>query len=223
MEHAVDTAQPKPIRVFLICRVRLYCAAITALLSGEPSIVLAGTASPSEDIVAALDAAVADVVLLDAGSANTLQLAQNLLRERPDARVLGFAVDDAPAEVIACAQAGLCGYVPSSASMRELVTAVRRIAGGDIVCSPSIADGIFRHMRSASLRASPDVPERVLTRRQQQIVRLIGEGLSNKEIARRLALGDSTVKNHVHDILERLQVSRRGEAAARLRRNPYIP
>jgi DNA-binding NarL/FixJ family response regulator len=123
-----------------------------------------------------------------------------------------------PADVVACAKAGLWGYVPNSASMKDLVIAAQRVARGDTVCSAAMADGLFRHLRGG-IASSADTE---LTQRQRQIVRLIGEGLSNKQIAGRLSLGTSTVKNHVHDILGRLQVTCRTEAAARLRHISHI-
>lgn len=77
-------------------------------------------------------------------------------------------------------------------------------------------------MRGAALGCLPSPLERVLTQRQHQILRLIDEGLSNKQIAQHLSLGPSTVKNHVHDILDRLQVASRSEAAARIHRTPSL-
>ena len=78
-----------------------------------------------------------------------------------------------------------------------------------------MAGGLFRHVGQVALGRPAQVA--LLTCRQQQIAQLIDEGLSNKEIARRLSLGVSTVKNHVHNILDRLEVTRRAEAVARLR------
>lgn len=222
MQHPLETAE-STVQVFVICRVRLCCTAIAGLLGSEPELALVGTASPGDATAAVLDAAAPDVVLLEAGSSTALELAQHLIQQRPQMRVLGFGVEDVPGDVIACAQAGLWGYVPSSASVSDLVAAIHRVARGDTVCSPTMANQMFRYMRSSSLGGESSATGKVLTRRQQQIARLLGEGLSNKEIARRLALGNSTVKNHVHDILDRLQVSRRGEAAARLRRSSYPP
>jgi len=161
-----------------------------------------------------------DVVLLDTGTPGALAMAARLMRERPLTRILGFGVDDVPQEVVACAQAGLLGYVPCTASIADLVSAVRRAAGGDTVCSVAMADGLFRHLRGVALGALPSEAERALTRRQMQILRLIDKGLSNKEIAQRLSLGTSTVKNHVHEILDRLHVSRRIDAAAHIRQTP---
>jgi DNA-binding NarL/FixJ family response regulator len=81
-----------------------------------------------------------------------------------------------------------------------------------------MADKLFVHLRSVALRETVSTRESTLTGRQQQILGLIREGLSNKQIAQRLSLGPSTVKNHVHGLLSRLQVGDRWEAAAFIRR-----
>ena len=212
----------KPIRVFLICRVRLYCDVMTDRLACEPGIALIGIANPEGNLVAEIETAVPDVVLLDTSPRDALAVAARLIRERPQTRILGFGVSDVPEDVVACAEAGLSGYVPCTASIKGLISAARQVASGSTVCSGAIADGLFQHLRRAAFGSLPSSLERVLTQRQQQIVRLIGEGLSNKEIARRLSLGTSTVKNHVHDILDRLQVTSRSEAAARIHRTLHI-
>jgi len=212
----------KPVLAFLICRVRLYCDVMTDRLACEPGIALIGIANPEGNLVAEIETAVPDVVLLDTSPRDALAVAARLMRERPQTRILGFGVSDVPEDVIACAEAGLSGYVPCTASIKDLISAARRVASGYTACSVAMADGLFRHLRRAALGSLSSSLERVLTQRQQQIVRLMGEGLSNKEIARRLSLGTSTVKNHVHDILDRLQVTSHSEAAARIHRTLHI-
>lgn len=213
---------PKSVLVFLVCRVRLYCDAIADLLAAEPGIDLVGIVNPVDNAIAELTTLTPDVVLLDTGTPGALAMAARLVRERPLTRILGFGVDDVPKEVVACAEAGLSGYVPCTASIADLVSAVRRVARGDTVCSVAMADGLFRHLRGVALGFLPSSLEHVLTQRQQQILRLIDEGLSNKQIAQRLSLGTSTVKNHVHEILDRLQVASRSEAAARVHRTSHF-
>jgi DNA-binding NarL/FixJ family response regulator len=220
MSEDRSTDAAKPILVILVCRVRLYSDAIAEMLAGEPGIDLVGIVGIEDDVIAGRTNAAPDVVLLDTGTPGALAMAERLMRERPSTRILGIAVNDVPQEVVACAEAGLSGYVPCAASIADLISAVHRVARGDTVCSVAMADGLFRHLRGAALGVLPSAAERALTRRQQQILRLIDEGFSNKQIAQRLSLGTSTVKNHVHDILDRLQVGRRGEAAARIRRTP---
>jgi two-component system nitrate/nitrite response regulator NarL len=212
----------KPILAFLVCRVRLYCDVMAERLACEPDITLIGMANPEDNLVAEIETAVPDVVLLDTSPRDALAMAARLIRERPQTRILGFGVSDVPEDVVACAEAGLSGYVPCTASIKDLISAARQVASGSTVCSGAIADGLFQHLRRAAFGSLPSSLERVLTQRQQQIVRLIGEGLSNKEIARRLSLGTSTVKNHVHDILDRLQATSRSEAAARIHRTLHI-
>jgi two-component system, NarL family, nitrate/nitrite response regulator NarL len=212
----------KPILAFLVCRVRLYCDVMADRLACEPDITLIGIANPEDNLVAEIETVVPDVVLLDTSPRDALAVAARLIRERPQTRILGFGVSDVPEDVVACAEAGLSGYVPCTASIKDLIGAARRVASGYTVCSVAIADGLFRHLRGAALGSLPSSLEGALTQRQQQIVRLMGEGLSNKEIARRLSLGTSTVKNHVHDILDRLQVTSRSEAAARIHRTLHI-
>jgi two-component system nitrate/nitrite response regulator NarL len=212
----------KPILAFLVCRVRLYCDVMADRLACEPGIALIGIANPEDNLVAEIETVVPDVVLLDTSPRDALAVAARLIRERPQTRILGFGVSDVPEDVVACAEAGLSGYVPCTASIKDLIGAARRVASGYTVCSVAIADGLFRHLRGAALGSLPSSLEGVLTQRQQQIVRLMGEGLSNKEIARRLSLGTSTVKNHVHDVLDRLQVTSRSEAAARIHRTLHI-
>ncbi|HEX7241600.1 MAG TPA: response regulator transcription factor, partial [Longimicrobiaceae bacterium] len=119
--------------------------------------------------------------------------------------------------VLACAEAGVSGYVSRGASLDDLVGALRSVARGELVCSPHIAGSLFRRVAALSERREAS-PAAVLTPREREILGLIDQGLSNKEISRRLRIELSTVKNHVHNLLEKLQVSRRGAAAACLRR-----
>jgi two-component system, NarL family, nitrate/nitrite response regulator NarL len=205
-------------RVFVICGVRLYRDALARLVSRPRDIDVVGAAEPTEGTALAVLAAAPDVVLVDVRSAEGLAFSARLMRQNDSARVLGFGVEDTDPYVIACAEAGLVGYVPSCASIDELVGALRHVARGGTVCSASMASGLFRHVGRVANSASALAEGDVLTQRQRQIARLLDEGLSNKQIARRLSLGTSTVKNHMHNILGRLNVARRGEAAARLRR-----
>jgi two-component system nitrate/nitrite response regulator NarL len=97
---------------------------------------------------------------------------------------------------------------------------VRSVTRGETLCSPRIAATLFRRVAAlaADRRVGDERTLRRLTRRERQIVDLIADGLSNKEIAHRLQIEFATVKNHVHNILEKLQVTRRADAVAALRR-----
>jgi two-component system, NarL family, nitrate/nitrite response regulator NarL len=204
------------VRVLLICRVRLYNDAIIGLLNRHPCIMAVGVSEVGDNVLSDLEAAGADVVLLDVGTPGALALAGAIVGARPKTRILALGVDEAPLHVVECAQAGLWGYVPCHASIEDVALAVRKIAAGRMVCSEAMAEKLFSHIRSAARDEPLPAIEGLLTRRQRQILHLIDKGLSNKQIARQLSLGTSTVKNHVHSILGRLKVGRRTEAAARI-------
>lgn len=218
MAEIEKSAVPTTMMLLLICPVRLYREAICTVLAKEEDLTVCGYAKPDGDLLHAYDAHSPDVVVVDTGFAGMLDAATQLIVVRPRARVLGFGVDDLPFQVVACAQAGLAGYVPSTASIHELVSAARRIAGGETVCSAAMADGLFRHVRGTALAHHSGARNPTLTQRQQQIVSLLASGTSNKEIARRLCLGTSTVKNHVHEILDRLNITSRNQVASLMHR-----
>jgi two-component system, NarL family, nitrate/nitrite response regulator NarL len=216
---SAESIATQPVLVYVICRVRLYHDTLVKLLNRQAGISAVGSAEIGENLISSLEAIAPDTVLLDLGSPEALPLAARIVRARPGTRILGFGIDDAPLRVIACAEAGLCGYVPSDASVADLANAARRIALGHTVCSAEMADKLFLHLRNVALGGPASSAEAALTSRQRQILGLIEEGLSNKQIAQRLALGPSTVKNHVHGLLGRLQVGRRTEAVARIRQD----
>ena len=132
-------------------------------------------------------------------------------------KVVAFSVAETEDEVCECAEAGIAGYVPRNGSKEDLIAAVENAVRGEVLCSPRVAASLFRRLaaRVQTTRLRP--PEAALTSREQDIIALIDRGLSNKEIARQLKISLPTVKNHVHNILEKLQVRRRGAAAALLR------
>jgi DNA-binding NarL/FixJ family response regulator len=132
----------------------------------------------------------------------------------PGVPIVALGVPDVEGDVLACAEAGIAGYVTREASLEELVAVVRSAVQGELRCSPRIAAGLLRRL-SALSEHGPSAPRVRLTARQREIVRLIGQDLSNKEIAHRLGIEVATVKNHVHNLLEKLNVHRR-TAAVRL-------
>jgi two-component system nitrate/nitrite response regulator NarL len=127
----------------------------------------------------------------------------------PGASFIALAVSETEDHIVAWAKAGVSGYVACDASAGELVTTITAVARGEAPCSPRMAAWLLKEV--AALASAPDVEEadNRLTRREREIVELIERGLSNKEIARDLHIALSTVKNHVHNILDKLQVSRR--------------
>jgi DNA-binding NarL/FixJ family response regulator len=142
----------------------------------------------------------------------------------PAAKLVAFAVSDIDHEIVVGAMAGIAGYVHRDGSVAELVTEVLNAVRGELHCSPRLAARLLQQIASLSLGggkggSAPDANEgpRALTRRESEILGLVDQGLSNKEIARALNISFATVKNHVHHILDKLQVRRRTQALARMR------
>lgn len=199
-------------RVLIVGGIRLYHEALERSLEGL-GFVPVGSAASAPDAVAALADRAPDVVLVDTAGVDASSVAHAITARSPRMPMVALAVPEQEAYVWACAQAGISGYVARDASLADLAAAIEAAVRGEVHCSPAIAGFLFRRARGPL--AAPARP--ALTQRQLEIVELIDQGLSNKEIAGRLFIEVATVKNHVHNILGRLEARRRSEAAALVR------
>jgi DNA-binding NarL/FixJ family response regulator len=199
-------------RVLVVSHVRLVREGIAAMLRarGLRNVGLASDATVLDDV---RDRG-ADVIILDVTRPSTLRVMRALADRDPGVPMLALGVEESDADVLACADAGAAGYLPFDSGADELIVAIASARRNELVCSPHIAALLFR--RQAARPATPSALESPLTRREQEVLALVDRGLSNKEIAGQLSISLTTVKNHVHRILEKLQVRRRGAAAARL-------
>jgi DNA-binding NarL/FixJ family response regulator len=208
------------IGVFIVTPIKLYRDGIAHYLRGADHVeVLGAAAEGTTTIRLALELA-PDVVLLDMALENSRATARALREALPDTRIVALAVPESEGHVLDCVEAGIAGYLARDGSLEELLATVRRAVNGEAVCSPRIAASLFR--RIAALASSEPTPTAAakLTAREREVVALIDEGLSNKQIGRRLCIELPTVKNHVHSILDKLGAQSRTEAAALARRAP---
>ena len=204
-------------RVLVVGEIRLYRDGLADMLRAEPAIEVVATAAGADEAVRAMRELAPDVVLLDMAIPDNMWLVRALVEAVPGTRVVALAVPEIEREVLACAEAGVAGYVTRDGSIEDVVAAVESAARGEVVVSPRMAATLFQRVATLALERSPVNIESRLTTRELEILDLIDQGLSNKEIARRLTIELSTVKNHVHNILDKLNVTRRAEAAARAR------
>jgi DNA-binding NarL/FixJ family response regulator len=209
--------------VLIVTPIKLYRDGIAHFLRVSDAIDVVGTAGESMTTISLALAHGPDVILLDMALENSRETARGLHAALPGTAIVALAVPESEGWVMGCAEAGICGYVPREGSLEELLNTVICAANGEAMCSPRITASLFR--RVAALAAAEAVAPvaatvsgPVLTARQAEVVALIDEGLSNKQIARRLCIELPTVKNHVHAILEKLGARTRGEAAAAARR-----
>lgn len=165
----------------------------------------------------ALRAMHVDVVLLDIETPQAVEAGRQITSLSGVTKVIALALDDKTEQVTKWAEAGMAGFVTQDGSIDDLMSAIVAARSGELRCSPRVAATLLHRVAELAREPGPEFGVQCLTAREMQIIKLIDNGLSNKEIASRLCIGVSTVKNHVHNILEKLNVTRRGQAAARMR------
>jgi DNA-binding NarL/FixJ family response regulator len=210
---AISTAHHPPlaIRVMIVSEVRLYREGLARALAAQPELEV--VEDMSGDMLLKLGGSQPDIILADSAIVRTTELVARAADN--GVRVVAFAVaEEDENEVLACAQVGVAGFVARNATMEELLRTLRTASQGDVRCSPRIARLLVRRVAMLTDSGSHPGENLSLSRRQRDVVALIDRGLSNKEIATRLGIEVATVKNHVHYLLKKLQVHRRGEAAA---------
>jgi two-component system nitrate/nitrite response regulator NarL len=206
-----------PVTVVIVDDMRLYGEALAGLLRREDWIESVATAADADEALAHLGVRSPVVVLLNMAMAGSICILGALARAAPRAGVVALGVSETEDEVIACAEAGVAGYLLRRESLDDLKAIVQSVARGETICSPQVAATLLRRVATLAAERQTATGTAQLTAREREVLELIDEGLSNRDIGRRLFIEVRTVKNHVHNILEKLQVHRRGEAAARMR------
>ena len=207
--------------VLIVADIRLHRDGLAETLRRHQAIDVLGTAADVDDALARAGSLSPDVILVDMVMRDGVRTVSTLALEVPKAKILAVAVPEAEEEVIACVEAGAAGCVTREAPLEDVISALGSLARGEAPCSPLMAAAIFKRVQELAAGRPEDLEER-LTPREREILGLIDEGLSNKQIAESLCIEIATVKNHVHSILEKLHVTRRGEAAAAVRHGTVL-
>jgi DNA-binding NarL/FixJ family response regulator len=208
------------IRVLLVNEAGLVCDVLARILNDEVDLQTMGPVTSADDALAL--APKADVVLVGTQlpEEGALELTRRLSDAAPAAKVLVMGLEETEEEILAFVEAGADGYVLRDDSVDDLLTRVRAAHGGEALVSPGIAAAIMS--RVSELASLFPRVNRVagkqgdLTRREREVLDLVAKGLTNQEIADRLSITEGTVKNHVHNILGKLDVRSRHDAAARV-------
>jgi two-component system, NarL family, nitrate/nitrite response regulator NarL len=210
----------REIRLIIARPVHLMREGLAAALRGRDGVMVTETVDLSPAGLAKLANTQPDVVLVDLGQTDHGVAARLIGAASPGARLVAFGLDETDHHVFACAAAGYSGYVAREKGADELHRAVVDAVGGRMHCAPHIAAAMFARLTLLLREREPQRSLPTLSQRENEILALVDQGRSNKEIARQLAISSATVKNHMHNLLQKLQVSRRGQAAARLRSHP---
>jgi two-component system nitrate/nitrite response regulator NarL len=201
------------IRLAILSVVRLYAEGLAEYLRGCGNVSVVGIARNFPEMEKLFASTQIDIVICDTSERETVAEVRQLASCYSDTRIIAVALAETETEVFAWAEAGICAYVPRSASLAQLYTAIVSAMRGEVRCSPKITGWLLRELRHRPDKSQ--VGER-LTSREIQTLHLISQGLSNKDIARELGISVATVKNHVHSVLEKLRVQSRSQAAARI-------
>lgn len=201
--------------VFIVGSVRVYREALAEAFEKHDEIRVIGLAAAAHAALRPIRDLGPDIVLVDMSVPDAIAAARTLSAVAP-AKIVALAAPEDEQSIVACAEAGVAAFVSSEATFDDIVTATEAVVRGETVCSPRVAATLLRRVANDA-RARQHGEFAPLTLRERQVVALIDEGLSNKEIAAELCIELSTVKNHVHHLLEKLGARGRGEAAARMR------
>ena len=194
--------------------VKLYREGLDRYLQVEPGLDLVGVAEDAAACAALVATHAPRVVLVDLAMPGSQALLAELTLTS-STRVVALTLGPDDEGIIACAELGVAGFVTRDDGLADMAEALRSAAAGVMRCSPRVADALMRRVAASRFVRAPQTdPAQILTAREEEILRLIGRGLSNKEIAAELTIEVTTVKNHVHNILAKLGARRRGEAVA---------
>lgn len=161
------------------------------------------------------------VVLLDLGleKENSLKLMTVLRENYPEARVIAMDILPEQDDIVEFVKAGGCGFILKNAPVADYVKTIEAVAGGATILPAVLTKSLFAQIVESVLKSGNSVPAHAiqLTKREREVVDLITEGMSNKEIAQRLHIATFTVKSHVHNVLEKLELNTRLQIAAYVR------
>jgi two-component system NarL family response regulator len=208
------TRTGEPIRVAVVDDQELFRRGLTMLLTVEDDIEVVGEAG---DGVAATDlaaTAVPDIVLMDVRmpKRSGIEACLSIKEVAPSAKIIMLTVSDEEADLYDAVKNGASGYLLKDSSIDEVAQAIRVVADGQSLISPSMAIKLLDEFKQMSRTDRHQVPGPRLTDRELEVLKLVAQGLNNREIAKRLFISENTVKNHVRNILEKLQLHSRMEA-----------
>ena len=217
------------IRILLVEDNRILREGITAFINKQKDLTVTALSDGSYGVAAMTREVKPHVVLLDLGleSQSSLEIVEKLKEEFPGIKVIGMGLVSAQADIIESVQAGADGFILKDATMNDFISTIREIAAGKKVLPTPMTESLFFQVAErALLKGKRNLKIAVrMTEREKEIVALIVEGMSNKQIAVKLNIASFTVKSHVHNILEKLALHSRLQIAnySRYEETPKLP
>ena len=209
---------PDPIRVLIADDHALFRRGLEMVLDEEPDIELVGQASDGAEAVARAGEALPDVVLMDIRMPKTsgIEAARAMKEAAPSAKIVMLTISDEEEDLFEAIRSGASGYLLKDIPLDEVAGAVRAVYGGQSLINPSMAGKLLTEFAALARRDEEERPQQVpapkLTDREMEVLKLVARGMNNRDIAKELFISENTVKNHVRNILEKLQIHSRMEA-----------
>lgn len=203
----------EPIQVFIVDDNRLLREGLVSMLTEQEDLVVVGASPNERKALGQIKKLRPEVVLIDIGMPDKdgVEITRDLHQDLPEVKVIILGMPDLTDEIMTCIEAGAVGYALKEDSFDYLVEIIRSANRGESFCSPRMAASLFSRVAELAGERIPQSSVK-LTPREVEIINRIAEGLSNKEIAQRLSIELQTVKNHIHNILDKLQLHNRLEA-----------
>jgi two-component system nitrate/nitrite response regulator NarL len=214
------------IRALIAGRSRVHREALAVALTQARRVRVLGTAAHREELLKSLADTTPDIVLVDFAMPEAASIVAEIRRRTPSVKVVAITLGETEAEVIQLAEAGVAGYVLPDGSLDDLTIAVESAVRGELYCPPRVAFTLLRRVGAMALGRKNEgeeehSPINALTQREVEILQLVDQGMSNKQIARQLGIEVATAKNHVHNILRKLHVHRRINASTWYRQGGF--
>ncbi len=205
------------IRILVIEDNRVLRRGITSLINGQKDFIVHAVSDGGRNVVAMIRKEKPHVVLLDLGleSQNSLEITGIVKKDFPGIKIIGMGLAPAQADIMECVQAGADGFILKDATVENMITTIRSVAGGETVLPlPMTGSLFFQVAERALLKGKRNLRGATrMTQREKEIIAFIVEGMSNKQIAGELNIATFTVKSHVHNILEKLALHSRLQIA----------
>lgn len=209
---------PEPIRTLIVDDHALFRRGLEIVLASEEDIAVVGEAGDGAEAVEKAAEFLPDVVLMDIRMPRSsgIDACRAVKEMAPSAKIIMLTMSDEEEDLFEAIRAGASGYLLKDIQLEEVADAVRAVHGGQSLISPPMAGKLLSEF-AALARGDEDtarrqVPAPKLTDREMQVLKLVARGMNNRDIAKELFISDNTVKNHVRNILEKLQIHSRMEA-----------
>jgi two-component system NarL family response regulator len=205
------------IRILIIEDNRVFRDGLTVMLNEQADMRVVASIGSGNNILLRASQAKPRVILLDIGlkDLNELYVVESLRKNLPEAKVIGMGLVPSQSDILEFVEAGASGFILKDATVMEFLGTIRLVLQGGKVLPPSLTDSLFSHVVELALKKRTGTKTNAvrMTKREREIIVLIADGLSNKEIAQRINIATHTVKSHVHNVMEKLALHNRLQIA----------